>query len=260
MSTVPLSSRWVHRRDLIRVLVQRDLKQLYKNSFLGMLWSVIHPLMQLAIYVFIFQWVLSLDVARYSSFAFTGVLAYTWFSTALSESTGVIKNNVDLIALPGFPVAMLPVVCVTTKWLNFVIALPLLMLVLWSDGVVFSSSLLMLPVLFVVQFGFILALAYVTSAVNVYVRDLQHVIGVLLQLYFFMTPIFYDLSAVPEAYQWIYTINPMVHLVDAYRAILMDATMPDLTALSVLAGLSAVLLALGLRVFHRARHRFLEEL
>lgn len=260
MSALTVPSRWIHRRDLIWVLVQRDLKQLYKNSFLGMLWSVIHPLMQLAIYVFIFQWVLALEVSRYSSFAFTGVLVYTWFSTALAESTGVIRGNTDLIALPGFPVAMLPVVCVTTKWLNFLIALPLLMLVLWSDGVVFSSSLLMLPVLFAVQFGFILALAYVTSAVNVYVRDLQHIIGVLLQLYFFMTPIFYELSAVPEAYRWVYTVNPMVHLVEAYRAILMDGSMPDLVGLSVLAGLSSVLLTLGLRVFHRARHRFLEEL
>jgi lipopolysaccharide transport system permease protein len=258
MST--LLVRLAHRRDLLAVLIQREMKQLYKNSFLGMLWSVINPVMQLLIYVFLFQWILSLDVARYSSFAFTGVLAYTWFSTALQEATGTIKNNADLITLPGFPVAILPVVVVATKWINFLIALPVLVLVLWSEGVVFSASLFFLPVLFLVQFVFILALAYVASAINVYVRDLQHIIGVLIQLYFFITPIFYSLSAVPPQYAWVYAANPMSHLVEGYRAIFMDATAPDGAALAILGGVSLVALAGALRLFRRARHRFLEEL
>lgn len=253
-------ARLVHRRDLVWVLVQRELKQLYKNSVLGMLWSVINPVMQLLIYVFLFQWVLSLDIARYSAFAFTGVLVYTWFSTALQESTGTIKNNADLITLPGFPVAILPVVSVTTKWINFLIALPVLGLVLWAEGVVFSASLLFLPALFAVQFVFILALAYIASAVNVYFRDLQHIIGVLVQLYFFMTPIFYALSAVPDKYQWVYTVNPMAHLIQGYRAVLMDASAPDGGALLVIGGLSVGLLVGAMHVFERARHRFLEEL
>lgn len=256
----PFLIRLAHRRDLVWVLVQRELKQLYKNSMLGMLWSVINPVMQLLIYVFLFQWVLSLDIARYSAFAFTGVLVYTWFSTALQESTGTIKNNADLITLPGFPVAILPVVSVTTKWINFLIALPVLGLVLWAEGVVFSSSLLFLPALFAVQFVFILALAYIASAVNVYFRDLQHIIGVLVQLYFFMTPIFYALSAVPDQYQWVYTVNPMAHLIQGYRAVLMDASAPDGVALLVIGGLSVGLLVGAMHLFERARHRFLEEL
>jgi lipopolysaccharide transport system permease protein len=256
----PLVSRWTHWRDLLLVLVQRDMKQLYKNSVLGMLWSVIHPVMQLLIYVFLFQWVLSMDVARYSSFAFTGVLAYTWFSTALQEATGAIQNNADLITLPGFPVAILPVVTVITKWINFLIALPILLIVLWSEGVVFTANVLYLPVLFGGQFLFILAVAYAASAVNVYFRDLQHIVGVLLQLYFFITPIFYALTAVPEAYQWVYTINPMAHLVEGYRAILMNGAAPDLQALTILVGGAAVLLVGALLGFRRARLRFLEEL
>jgi lipopolysaccharide transport system permease protein len=249
-----------HRWDLLVILVQRYLKGLYKNSFLGMVWTILNPLAQLLIYVFLFRIVLALDIPRYSSFAFTGVLVYTWFQTALNDSTSVIHSNADLVAQPGFSPGILPVVSVVTTLINFGIALPLLLLIIALDGASWSLSLAFLPVVMAVQFAFTLGLAYLAAAANVYVRDVQHLMGVGLQLYFFLTPIFYTLDAVPGAYRWVYDINPMAHLVAAYRALLLDGTAPDGMALGLLAVVSAVLLWVGARVFARASHRFLEEL
>ena len=256
----PARADWQHRLDLVVILVQRYLKGLYKDSFLGMVWTVINPLAQLLIYVFLFRIVLSLDIPRYSSFAFTGVLVYTWFQSALSDATSVIRDNADLVALPGFSVPILPVISVATTLINFGIALPLLLLIIAIDGTTWSLSLTALPVLLLLQFVFTLGLAYLAAAANVYVRDVEHLLGVALQLYFFLTPIFYALDAVPAAYQWVYTINPMAHLITAYRDVLLHGTAPDWSVLGVLALVSMTLLGLGMRVFSTASRRFLEML
>ncbi|NEQ16467.1 MAG: ABC transporter permease, partial [Moorea sp. SIO3E2] len=173
---------------------------------------------------------------------------------------GAITNNHPLIRQPGFPNAILPVVTVTTGLIHFILALPILVIFLLIDGVQLQPVIILLPILQALQFSVTISLAYILAGLNVIFRDTKHTIGVLLQLFFYLTPIFYEITNVPKNYQFFYYLNPMVHLVTAYRAVLIKGTPPDWIALLVMALVTAVFLPIGLQIFRWQSDRFVEEL
>ena len=249
-----------HFFDLLRVLVDRDMKLLYKRSALGIAWTLINPLLQLAVFSFVFRSVIPINIPQFSSFAFSGLLIWTWSQTALFQATGLITSNKALIRQPNFPTAILPVVTTMTGLIHFLLALPVLIIFLAVDGVEPSSVLFVLPLLMVIQFVLTVGLAYPLAALNVTFRDTQHTLGVLLQMLFYLTPIFYDLNSVPKEFQPFYQLNPMVPLLEAYRAILLKGTQPDWQALLIVSLVVAVILPIGLAIFRRQSNTFVEEL
>ena len=251
--------RLLYLRDLLRELVSRDMKSRYKGSVLGVLWSLMNPLMQLMVFHFIFRQVLRLDIPRYSSFAFSAMLAWTWFQAAMLDASGSMINSRELVKRPGFPVAILPVVAVTTHFLYYLSALPILLLFLLIGGTHLQLMILVLPGILAVQFVLTLSLGYLAAIANVMFRDAHYLLGLALQLLFFLTPVFYDAAAVPQRYQRLYHLNPMVQLVNAYRAILIDGSAPDWWSMLVLALVAILLLAIGLVIFQRVSYRFAEE-
>jgi len=250
----------IHLRDLLRELIVRDINLRYKRSVLGIVWSLLNPLMQLLVLSLIFQVVLPLDIPNYNTFLFTGLLVWTWFQTSLLSATGAIVDNRDLISRPGFPAGILPVVTVATNFIHFLLALPILFAFLLISGIPLSTALLALPFLFVVQFLFTLSLVYFIAPVHVRFRDTQYLLGILLLLGFYLSPIFYEASAIPQQYQLLYRLNPMVTLIEAYRSILMQGTFPGVLNLLVLILVSLALLGIGYGIFKRARAHFAEEL
>lgn len=251
--------RVVYLRDLLRELVIRELKVRYKRSVLGFAWALVTPLLYLSVFYFVFKVALSLDIPRFGPYAFTGMLVYSWFQSSLSQASGAITNNRELIKWPGFTAAILPAVTVTTNLIHFLLALPLLMLFLVFDGTGLGSMVVLLPVVIGIQFALTLGLAWLVAAGNALFRDIKHLVGVLLQLLFFLTPVFYHADMVPERYQSLYRVNPMVHLLEAYRGILLDGVWPRGTTLLALGMLAAVLLVLGLKLFTSVNYRFVEE-
>ena len=249
-----------HFFDLLRVLVDRDIKLLYKRSALGIAWTLINPLLQLAVFSFVFRSVIPINIPQFSSFAFSGLLIWTWSQTALFQATGLITSNKALIRQPNFPTAILPVVTTMTGLIHFLLALPVLIIFLAVDGVQPSAVLLVLPLLMVIQFVLTVGLAYPLAALNVTFRDTQHTLGVLLQMLFYLTPIFYDLNSVPKEFQTFYQLNPMVPLLGAYRAILLKGTQPDWQGLLIVSLAVAVILPIGLAIFRRQSNTFVEEL
>lgn len=246
--------------DLVRELVSRDLKLLYKRSMLGIAWTLINPLLQLAVFTFVFRSILRVDVPNFASFAFSGLLIWAWTQTSLFQATGLITSNRALIRQPKFPVAILPVVTVTTGLIHFLLALPVLLFFLFLEGVGLTPTVLLLPVLLVLQFVLTVSVAYPLAALNVTFRDTQHTLGVLLQLMFYVLPIFYDVNSVPERFRPIYAFNPMVSLLEAYRDILLRGELPDARSLLSLAIVAIVLLPIGYRIFKHQSHRFVEEI
>lgn len=246
--------------DLLRELVARDMKLLYKRSVLGIAWTLINPLLQLAVFAFVFQLVLPVSISHYSSFVFTGLLVWTWFQNSLFQATGVIIANRPLIRQPGFPTPILPIVITTTGLIHFLLALPVLIVFLLVDGIELTTVIVFLPLLQVLQFTLTVSFAYFLAALNVTFRDTQHTLGVLLQLFFYLTPIFYDAGNVPEGYQSLYNFNPMVHIVTAYRDILMQGIPPDWPSLVGISLVTAVALPIGHYYFRRQSDRFVEEL
>jgi lipopolysaccharide transport system permease protein len=148
---------------------------------------------------------------------------------------------------------------VTTNLIHFLLALPLLMLFLIFDGTGLGSMVVLLPAVIGIQFALTLGLAYLVAAGNALFRDIKHLVAVLLQLLFFMTPVFYHADMVPERYQSLYRLNPMVHLLEAYRAMLLEGVWPSPTVLLALGTLSAALLVLGYKLFIHVNYRFVEE-
>ncbi|MGH7230985.1 MAG: ABC transporter permease [Nitrospiraceae bacterium] len=252
--------RGIYVRDLLSELVARDMKLRYKRSVLGIVWSMVNPLAQLIVFYFVFNLLLPLNIPHYSSFLFTGVLAWSWFQSSLLYATGAIVDNRELIKRPGFPTAVLPMVTVTSHLVHFLLAMPILLACILLDVGHLTIAVLALPLVIALQFILTLSLAYLVATFHVTFRDTQYLLGVILQLLFFLTPVFYDTATIPASYRPILGLNPMVHLVDAYRAILIRGELPDGVSLIVLAGCCAVLLVVGYRVFVQASYRFVEEL
>lgn len=253
-------SQLIYVRDLLRELVSRDLKIRYKRSALGLAWAVINPLAQILIFTFLFSKVLPLNIPNYTVFVFSGVLAWNWFQSSLYLAAGAIVDNRDLVRRPGFPVVVLPAVTVATNMIQYLLALPVLFIFLLIDGSGIAWTMTFLPILMVLQFLLTLGFSYFIAAMHVTFRDTQHILSIVLVLLFYLTPVFYRSNAVPEEYQLIYSINPMAHLIGAYRAIMVTGTLPDAGALAYVAGFALIVLAIGHTVFRRASDRFVEEI
>jgi lipopolysaccharide transport system permease protein len=250
----------IYYRDLIRELVLRDIRVRYKRSVLGFAWTLANPLLYLVVFYFVFKMALEINIPRFGVFAFTGIIVWNWFQSSLAQSGAAIVGNRELVRSPGFPPDILPLVTVTSNLVNLLVALVVLTGYQLTLGSGIHSQILFLPLLVGLQFVLILSLAYVVAGINVVFRDLGHLVVVLLQLMFFMTPIFYDASMIPDKYQALYRLNPMVHFVEAYRSVLLGQSGINWWAIGTIGIISLVLLMFGRSLFIRHSHRFAEEI
>lgn len=253
-------NRWFHLRDVILLLVARDFRGRYKHTRVGMAWSAANPLMFLLIFYFLFTKVVDLGIPNYASYVYTGILVWAWTSAAWLQAVTSISANPGLVNQPGFPVGAIPIVSVMTTLLNFAISFPLLLVLVFLNGAQLSPTLLLIPLIVAIQFIFTLSFAYLLAALNVGSRDAENILPIVLQLGYYLTPIFFDISRVPADFRWFFDFNPMVHIVDAYRAVLIGGHAPPFQPLLVIAAGSTLLLGLSVHHFNRARYRFLEEL
>lgn len=261
----PLAGAWLPRAayliDLLRALVGRELKLRYKRSVLGIAWSLLVPLAQLLVFVFLSRAVLRLDIPNYPLFVFSGLLTWNWFQSSVLLATSSVTDNRTLVRRPGFPAAVLPAVTVMTGLIHYLLGLPVLLGFALATGIPLTLPLLAtLPVLILLQFGLILGLAYLLASLQVTFRDLQHLLGVTLTLLFYLTPVFYSPGNVPAPYRALLDANPLAHLLGALRTVLIDGQWPQWLPLLGLGAAVLGLLALGHAVFTRASRRFVEEL
>jgi lipopolysaccharide transport system permease protein len=252
--------RWVHRRDLLRELIARDMKLRYRGSALGVAWTLLNPLAELLVLLFIFSVVLPLNIPNYGSFLFTGLLVYSWFQSSLNFATGAIVNNRELIRRPGVPSGILPIVTVASTLLHFILSLPALVLLLMISNTKMTSAVLALPALIAVQFVLILSLAYPLATVHVWFRDTQYFLRIALQLLFYLTPIFYEARTIPDRFKTLYNLNPMMHVVEGYRDVLLRGKYPEWRSLLLISVVSAGVLYVGVAMFRHTSHRFGDEL
>jgi lipopolysaccharide transport system permease protein len=251
--------RFRHSVDLLRVLVNRDLKIRYKRSALGMAWSLLNPILQLLVFRSVFQFLLPLNIASYTLFLFSGILVWTWFQSSLMGATNCIVDSAGLLRQPGFPAAVLPLVTITANLFHFVLALPVLVAASLFSGNR-PTAYWVLPLIMAVQFAFTAGISYLTASLHVRFRDTQHLLGILLMLGFYLVPVFYTAASVPARIQPYYRLNPMVHIMDAYRSVLLAGSLPAWRPLAWVAGFSALLLCAAVGIFVRTSHGFVEEL
>jgi lipopolysaccharide transport system permease protein len=250
---------WRQLGELVLHLVHRELASTHRDTLLGWAWPLLRQLAQLAVLVFLFSKVLDLDIPNYPAFVFTGLIAWSWFQTALTAASYSVVANAHLVGNPRFPPITLPFVAVAVPLFDVLMALPLLLAMLIAEGRLNEAALL-LPPLLVVQFAFMAGLALVVSAANVYLRDVQSAVGVAMLLLFYLTPVFYGLKNVPEEFHWLLRANPMTAFVNADRAVLYYHRLPALIDVAIVGGATVLALAAGLVLFRRLQPGFVDEL
>ena len=248
-----------HLTELVLHLVRRELASAHRNTLLGWAWPLARQLAQLAVLVFLFSHVLRLGIQDYPVFIFTGLIAWTWFQASLTAAAYSVVSNTHLVFNARFPMIALPLVAVAVPLFDVLMALPVLLVLLAVQGRLGYAALL-LPLMIALQFAFTVGVALLTSAANVYFRDVQNVVIVLLLLLFYMTPIFYGLHNVPAQYQWVIRANPLTAFVNADRAVLFDGRLPALLDVGIATGATAAFLAIGVFVFRRFQPDFVDEL
>jgi lipopolysaccharide transport system permease protein len=246
-------------RDLTRVLVDRDLSIRYGSTAFGLLWAPSLVLVQMAVLSFIFVRVVPLDVDDYPAFLFSGLLAWHLASTALGSGGDAFTGNRDLVRRPGFPLLVLPVVGAARAVTAYLLALPVLLLVVAASGRL-TPSAIALPVVAVTTLLLVLGPALVVATLNVRYRDVGPFVQVLLSVVFYATPVFYAEEQLPDRFRWIADANPLAWVVTLHRQVLYDGSWPDLGRLAASLVVAVVCLALALVLFRRAEAHLADEL
>jgi lipopolysaccharide transport system permease protein len=274
-------------RGLIQSLVARELKARYRGSMLGFFWSFVNPLLLLLVYSFVFSVVLKNQskTQPYSIFLFCGILPWTWFSSSVLESSGVLIAGGNLIKKVLFPAEVLPIVTVVANMVHFILGLPILLLFMIYFRVVPTGpntvvngmlvppdpswfpmpnlgDLWWLPIVILIQLIFTIGIAFIVSSLTVHFRDLKDILGNLMTFWFFATPIIYDMSQFDNK-PWgktLIDLNPFTHFALSYQELLFyDGPFGHWKWLVAIGVLSVVVFLLGYFLFDRLRDTFAEE-
>ena len=249
----------VAAREVLLVLVWREVRARYRGSVLGFLWTLLNPLMFMAIYSLVFTVYLRIEMASYPVFLFAGLLPWIWFSSALVSGASSVIDGGSLLKRVAFPPLILPTVAVTANLVNFLLGLPLLVLFMVGFRVPLTWAVISLPLAMAIQYVFTLALAVILAMLTTRYRDLQHLLGNVITLWFFLTPIIYPYPMVPASFHSLLFVNPMAAIVALYQDALYYGRFPPLSMLLVGGGASLALLALALWVYGRWRWVVVEE-
>jgi lipopolysaccharide transport system permease protein len=248
-----------HLGELVLHLTRRQLQSAHRFTLLGWLWPLVRQLALLGVLVLIFSSVLDLGIEDYALFVFTGLIAWTAFAAGVSTAAESLIKGRHLVFTPGFPSSALPLVAVAAPLVDLLVALPVLLAMLIAEDRL-HETVLLVPALLVLQYAFAAGLALVVSATNVLFRDVANIVGVVLLMLFYLTPVFYGVKNVPEHLHWVLDVNPMAAQIEATRAVALDGTLPAWENLMTLGIAVPVVLALGWWVFRRLEPRFVDEL
>lgn len=247
-------------RSLTWNLVIRELKARYRGSVLGFMWSFLNPLLFMSVYALVFSVYFRWDMEEnYIPFLMTGLLPWFWFNSCLLEASGSIVAGGSLIKKVLFPADVLPLVVVLSNFINFLLSLPILLLFIVIFRRPITLSYVSLPIVMLIQIAFTFGLALMLSSLCVRYRDVQHVLGNLLLLLFFLTPILYPLKQIPERFRFTVNFNPVALLILAYREIFYEGRFPNFLQLSEVAIIAIIMYFIGASIFEHYRGIFAEE-
>lgn len=248
-----------HYRELLKTNVKKDIRGKYKGSFLGILWSFINPLLQVLVYALVFPYIMKVETENYLIFLICGIIPWTWFITSISQGTTSITNNANLIKKVYFPREILPISVVTSGLINFLISCLIILIFVIFGGLGITWHLVFLPFIIIVQYLFTLALIFVLSAFNVYVKDVEYIVAFIINMLFYATPILYTTEMFSGPILWLFRLNPLAHLINAYRDVFYVHHIPNLASLTVLFGVCIILIVVGYFIFKKLEKRFAEE-
>jgi lipopolysaccharide transport system permease protein len=253
-------------RDLFRFLTWRSIKVRYAQSAVGVGWAIIQPLFQMLIYTVVFGWLakISSDGANYAAFSLIGLVPWTYFANALTESTDSLVSNANMLSKVYFPRLVLPLSAVVAKLFDFAIAFTLTLLALMVTGVRPTWGVLMVPYLIALMMLSALGLGLWLTTLAIQYRDVKHAMTFVVQLLMYAAPVVYPVSLIPERFtlpggmeigpQWIYALNPMVGVIEGFRAAFLN-TRPMPYGWITLGSATALLTTLTGALYFRSREK-----
>ena len=247
-------------RELLKNNIKKDVGGKYKKSVLGVLWSFINPLLQIAVYALVFQVILKSNIENYTVYLCCGLIPWQYFSAVVIRGAATVVDNGNIIKKVYFPREILPISLVTSEGVNFLISTIIIIGFVVFGGVGLSLNILWYFVILLIQYIVSIGIALIVSSLTVYFRDLLHLLGICIQLLFYATPIVYATNAVPETLRWIVRINPMAYLIEAYRNIFYNKTAPEYKGLLIALAMGIILCFIGYLIFVKLEKRFAEEL
>lgn len=246
--------------DLIVVLTQKELKVRYKNSILGYLWSVAHPLAFAVVFYVAFKIIVRIPIENYALFLVCGLFPWQWFANSVNAAPMIFLGNAPLIKKVNFPKNLIPFTLVFQDMIHFILAIPVIVLFLLFSGK--TPSLLWfagVPILIVSQFLLVYGICLIVASLNLFFRDLERLTVILMTILLYVTPVFYSETMVPERFQGVLKLNPLTPLVVSWRNLLLEGTLRwENLLLAFFYGI--LFLALGYFVYRKLSWRFAEVL
>ncbi len=246
---------------LLTNLILRDFRVRYRNMSLGVFWSVLNPLVMMAVLTFIFTRIFVAGGIRdFHVFVLCGIIPFNFFAIAWASGTMSVFQNSGLVKRVVLPREIVPLSTVLANCIHFLIQIGLLVTVVLVSGYPVNAYWALLPAVFALEVVFVCGLSLITSALDVYFRDVRYVVESANTVLFWMVPIFYSLAIVPAQFHALYQYNPIAAVVLACRNILIDGMAPPPALLYKLFFVSTLFLTLGLLVYGRLKRRFADYL
>lgn len=244
-------------RNLLRELVIRDIKKKYRRSFLGILWSLLNPLLMMVVITIVFSSVFRFDIENFPIYLLTGQIMFSFFSEATSMAMTSIIANASLIKKVYIPKYIFPLSRVLSSFVNLLFSLIAIVIVMMVTKVKITWSMLLfpLPLLYILIFS--IGVGMILSAMSVFFRDMVHIYGVILAAWNYLTPIFYPVKIIPNKYRIFIEYNPLYYMVECFRSIILYGNLPDLK-FNLICIMSCVFsLIIGIYVFYKNQDKYI---
>ncbi|MBI5428817.1 MAG: ABC transporter permease [Nitrospinae bacterium] len=246
--------------ELIKSLVAKDLKVRYHGTIFGYFWSLINPFLMMLIYTLVFSVFLRIKMEHYALFLISALLPWTFFSNSMLTGTTAIVGNRHFLQKFYCPRELFPFAVILSNMTILVLSfLPFLAFLLYWKGAI-GWSIIALPGVVFLHMIFTLGLVLILSSLYVFYRDIRHLLEFLMMIWFYMTPVIYPLSMVPEKFKFLFYFNPIVPIISLYRDILYSLVFPSLDQLLLTAAWSFATLLIGWKVFLTLEKPFIKEL
>ena len=247
-------------RELLKSNVKKEIRGKYKGSFLGILWSFINPLLQVAVYAIVFPYIMRVQTDNYLIYLIIGIIPWTFFTTVLNQGMITVRMNAGIIKKVYFPREILPISVALSGLVNFFISCIVIVLFCLFGGVGITWHIIYLPLISLLQFFLTLGIILAFSAINIYIKDFEYIINFFTNMLFYATPILYSIDLFGKSKLiYILRLNPLTGLIESYRDIFLYHQVPGLNTILYLIVITIIVFFIGLMVFRKLEKGFAEE-
>jgi ABC-type polysaccharide/polyol phosphate export permease len=250
-----LKELWGYR-DLLVNLTFSELKLRYRGSFLGFLWTVLNPLFFLLILAVVFSKIIKFEVDNYTIFLFSGLTAWLMIQQTVVIATASVVNNENLIKKVYIPKMIFPLSSCLARYIDHMIMVAILGIFMVIFKSAFTWNLLFVPVILLLHFFFSLGVSMIAGALYILIRDVQHVIAILFQAFFYLTPILYPLDILPPNYRILFKLNPFYYFIETFRFPVYYAAPPPWQYILTAAALTCLVMVVGFYIFYKKERFF----